>query len=339
MLDVAFKSLPVPLWDTNDQKFWIASVLGLRRNICPFLFPSKLSLAEKTQVIHLVTQSLRDEKILNGLTRLEADKAKPWDRDFLIENFLLTESIHQAHLGEAFLFDEDLSTLVLVNIYDHILLKIANTGHKLHEGLSRLLEIEKRMEETLSFAFSKDFGFMTSNPRLCAQAFLILPGIVLRQQLGPVLKAKPFKGITCRMLVGGIVVLENRYGLGFSEDQVLAQLETAVNHLIVAESNINNKAASDGDELLFDKIARTLGLLRYAMHLTTQEALEAIGLLKFGLNLGWIEGATQRDLNALIFSVRKAHMLASHKTDQTLEQGRALLLRNAVKNLALCFDS
>ncbi|WP_108624194.1 hypothetical protein, partial [Candidatus Similichlamydia epinepheli] len=344
MLDVASRSLPIPPWDTNDQKFWIASVLGLRRNICPFLFPSKLSLSEKVQIIPLITQSLRDCEHLHGLTSLEADKANPWDRDFLIENFLLTESIHQAHLGEAFVFDEHLSTLILVNLYDHIILKVAQTGHKLHEGLSRLMELEKRMEETLSFAFSKEFGFMTSNPRLCgtgllAQAFLILPGVVLSQQLGQILKAKPFKGITCRMLVGGIVVLENRYGLGSSEDQVLAQLETAINHLIVVETNVNKKAISNGDSLLFDRIARTLGLLRYALHLTTQEALEAIGLLKLGLNLGLIEGTSQRELNSLVFSVRKAHMSASHKTSQTLEQNRALLMKNAVKGLELRFDS
>ncbi|RDB31263.1 hypothetical protein [Candidatus Similichlamydia laticola] len=342
MLDASSLCLPTPLWKMNDQRFWLASVLSLRRNIHPFLFPSKLPLAEKVQVMHLIERSLRDDKTLGGLRCLEANRARPWEKDFLIENFLLTESIHQAHWGEAFLFDPDLSVLLLVNLYDHFLLKVAHTGHSLQEGLSRLLALESQMGKTLVFSFSNEFGFMSSDPRVCgtgllAQAFLILPGIVLSQQLGQILKAKPFKGMTCRMLVGGIIVLENRCALGVSEEQILAQLEAAVNHLIVMEMSTHKTAAAEGNLNLCDKIARTLGLVQHALHLTTQEALEAIGIFKLGLNMGWIEGISQRELNALIFSVRKAHMLASHKTNQTLEQGRALLLRNAVKDLSLRF--
>lgn len=342
MLDADALCFPSSIWKTNDQKFWLASVLCLRRNINPFLFPNKLPLSEKIQVVHLINQSLKEEKSLSNLSCLEAHKAKPWDKDFLIENFLLTESIHQAHMGEAFLFDFDLSILFLINLYDHLSLKIAQTGHKLQESLSRLIEIETHIGKTLSYSFSNEFGFMISDPRLCgtgllAQAFLILPGIVLNQQLGQILRSKPFKGMTCRILVGGIIVLENRYALGISEEQILAELETAINHLIVMEVNTHKTASSEVNITLCDKIARTLGLIRHALHLTTQEALEAIGIFKLGLNMGWIEGTSQCKLNSLIFAVRKAHMLAGHKTNQTLEQSRALLLRDAVKDLTLRF--
>ena len=89
-----------------------------------------------------------------------------------------------------------------------------------------------------------------------------------------------------------------------------------------------------------DHVSRAFGLLRHSYQLQTNEAMDALSLLKLGVELGWIEGITSAKVNALLFQCRRAHLQYTIQDTETIDlqaiaHKRAEFLHQQLKELVI----
>jgi protein arginine kinase len=339
-------------WDHNENSIWLASSLALHRNIEKFKFPGKLEQEKKTQLLSLLINAFLQGGSFDKPFAIHAEEISPLERNFLLEHFLIFESIHDPHPGEGFILDSTGQFLAVLNFKDHLALHVLDVRGDLEKTWQELVGKENTLQKSLNFAFSQKFGFLTSDPSNCGTglivtAFLHLPALIHLDQLKSLLEAEKNEATTeCGLqgnpeeLVGDILTIRNAYTLGVNEENIIGTLRSTILKLVLAEKSARSHAKQEGSQLLQDKISRALGTLKYSYQLETPEALSSLSLIKLGIELGYIKEMSIVEINKLFFTCRHAHLAWSLKeqiSNEELPAKRATFLREKVKNLVCTF--
>lgn len=338
-----------PLWSENSNSIWLASTLLLHRNLEGYNFPLKLSLEQRKQIVTLVEKQLER---LQGFDRpifLKSEDCSPLEKELLVEHCLTNAGFLQAQGGEAFFFDPRGSALLTVNIEDHLHFHYIDTKEELEKGWAEVCLYENQLRKTLSYSFSQKFGFLTSDLFTCGTGlsvslFLQLTGLIHTDCLEPMLEQMKEESIFCSGLfgnpefIGDLAVIQNQYTLGVNEESMISSMRTAATKLIGEEKRLRESLKTHKNADLKDKVARAYGILVHSYQIETAEALQEIALLKFGLELEWIQGITMKALNALFFSCQRAHLLRKEPQKIALEElghRRASFIHQALQSVAL----
>jgi protein arginine kinase len=330
-------TLPLELYSEHlwpDGAIWLGSLLTLQRNLSDLKFPPKLSLEEMITVRSSMAEVLQKQI---PSTSLPAEDVAPLDKEYLFEHFLCQESFQQAQKGQGFLVSPKEKLLALINWKNHLQLNLLDTSTDLLGAWQRLLKLDQEIEKKYSFAFSSQFGFLTSDPTKCGTAlsittYLHLPGLIHTQKLHPLLAE--YKDIDICSLegaqewVGDFVLCKNRYTLGLSEEEILHSLLLASTKLASEEKKA--RAEMKESAPMKDLIGRAFGLLRSAYQLETKETLNALSLLQLGTDLGLISVPLAP---TLFFQCPRAHLahLLQEKNLDLLPRRRAEWIQGALQ--------
>lgn len=311
-------------WNQNENSIWLGSTLSLTRNLEKFNFPAKLQTEKRKQIISFLTKEILSSKELNQPQIIKAEDLPPIEKEYLVEHYLSAQSFHQAYTGEAFVLDKTGEFLEILNLKDHILLEKVDIKEDLENSWDMLVKIEHEQSSSFNFAYSPKFGFLTSDPSQCGTGlvvtiFMHLPALIYSNQFDEILSKHKDNNVKQTGLqgdpneiVGDIVAFHNNYTLGVTEENILSTMRTLATKLVVEEKGLRNalKKENDAEVAVFkDKVSRAYGVLMHSYQIEAVEALQAISLLKLGLDLDWISGASQIKLNSLLFLCRRAHLL------------------------------
>lgn len=340
-------------WNNNSNVIWLGSTLTLHRNLEKFKFPGKLSTDKRQQIISLLKRDLLPHQQLKNPKLILAEEMPPLEKEFLVEHFLSHQVFHQAHMGEAFILDETGEFLAVLNLRDHVLLQWIDPREELEQTWGRLAKIDLDMNRTTNFAFSPKFGYLTSDPTECGTGlivyvFLHLPLLIHTHLLEETLKKYKDEGIAQtglqgdpEQLIGDIVAFHNNYTLGVTEENILSLLRMLATKLVVEEKGARQHLLQEKESAVADikdKVSRAYAILLHSYQIEAVESLQALSLLKLGLDLGWLKGTTQVALNHLLFSCRRAHLLRHHgyKVNQEeIPHRRAEFIHQTLKGLEL----
>ncbi len=336
-------------WDANENIIWLASTLSMHRNVEKFKFPAKMEAEKRKHILSLASTTLQNSELPGAFT-IKAEEITPLEKNFLLEHFLIFEGFQEAHQGEAFIIDDSGCFIALLNLKDHLQLQLTDIAGDLEKTWARLVQIENKLASSFSFAFSQKFGFLTSDPLLAgtglvATAYLHLPALIHLKKLSDLTEKEKneavlFTGLQGNPedLVGDILAVRNCYTLGVNEETIISTLRSAILKLLVAEKSARSQIKTENITAIKDKISRALGILKFSFQLDTVEALSAISMLKFGIELGWVRGMTVQEVNKIFFTCRRAHLNYCMKEKIPIEQvaaKRADFLREKVKSLEL----
>jgi protein arginine kinase len=90
-----------------------------------------------------------------------------------------------------------------------------------------------------------------------------------------------------------------------------------------------------------DLITRSYGLLVHSYQLNTRETLAALSMIKLGIDLGWVLGLTDQEVNAIFVQVQRAHLLylleqpISIEDPQAIQRQRAAFVHKRLKDVQL----
>jgi protein arginine kinase len=346
---------PQSPWNENHNLIWLGSTVALQRNIEKFNFPGKLVIDKRQQIISLLSQDLLNNPLLKKAKLIRAEDMPPIEKEFLLEHFLTSQSFHQTHIGEAFVLDETGEFLAVLNLSDHLMIEWIDIKEELETTWDRLVKLETHLAKSVNFAFSPQFGFLTSDATQCGTGlsvsiFLHLPTLIHSNRLEEIMKKNKDEGINLTGLqgdpnevIGDILALHNNYTLGLTEENILSSLRTFATKLVAEEKSARSSLKQESESELAsvkDKISRAYGTLMYSYQIEAIEALQALSLLKLGLDLNWIKGTQQSTLNKLLFSCRRAHLLCHYgqKIHQDeLAHKRAEFIHEQIKEVALLF--
>lgn len=341
-------------WLNNSNSIWLASTLTLSRNLEKFNFPGKLPEDKGKQIITLLSKELKASDQLKDPKLIHAQELSPIDKEFLVEHFLSSRGFHQTSTGEAFMLDESGEFMATINVHDHLALQWVDTREELEKTWEKLIKVETDLMRSVSYAFSPRFGFLTSDPAQCGTGlivfiFLHLPGLIHTDKLTEAVGKNKDDGIDQTglqgdpsELVGDIVAFHNFYTLGVTEENILTSLRTLATKLVAEEksvrANLQHDHSAEVTEIK-DKVSRAYGILLHSYQIEAVEALQELSLLKLGLELEWIKGTTQKELNHLFFSCRRAHLLCHFGKDkisqEELPHKRAEFIHKALKGIEL----
>ena len=340
-------------WNENQNLIWLGSTTTLYRNIEKFKFPGKLATDKRQQIVSLITQDLLNSPQLKQAQLVRAENMSLVEKEFLLEHFLTRQSFHQMNAGEAFVLDETGEFLAVLNLSDHLMLEWIDTQEELEAAWDRLVQIETHLSKSINFSFSPQFGFLTSDPTQCGTGlsvsiFLHLPVLIYTDRIQEIIKQNKDDGINPTGLqgnpneiIGDILVLHNNYTLGVTEENILSSLRTFATKLVAEEKSARSAIKQDSESevaVIKDKISRAYAILMHSYQIEAIEALQAISLLKLGLDLNWIQGTQQSVLNELLFSCRRAHLLCHYGQQiqqEELAHKRAEFIHQQLKNVTL----
>lgn len=308
-------------WDNNANSVWLASTITLFRNIEKFKFPVKLEADRQKQLLAVISKGLLPESSLIKPQLFQAEELSPLKKEFLMEHFLSQHGFHQARAGEAFIVDETGEFLVTLNIQDHVNLHFLDCKGEIENSWNRLVALETSLGKNVSYAFSPKYGFLTSDFNQCGTAlnvsvFLQVPGLVHSETVDAVLERLADDSVYITgiqgnptEIIGDVIVAQNNYTLGLSEESIIANICSFTTKMLVEENSIKSKISHEESADIKDKVSRAFGILIHSYQIEAIEALNALSLFKLGVELGWFSGITIQEVNRLFFNCRRAHLL------------------------------
>lgn len=340
------------LWENNENPIWLASTLSLNRNLEKFKFPGKLSEEQRRQIIALVSGRLLSDPSLDQPVLVSAEEISPLEKEFLYEHYLTRRSFHEAQSGEAFVVDSKGSFLIAINLRDHLQFEVIDTKGEIESCWNQLVKIETNLGQNISYAFLPKFGFLTADPAeagtgLSLALFLQATAMIHMGKLKEFLDKHQDDSILVSGLhgkpgdiIGDLLTIRNSHSLGISEENIITALRSFATKLHVQEKSSRSELKQGGNAHIKDMVGRAYGLLAHSYQVETIEALNAISLLKLGVDLGWITGITMSALNSLFFQSRRAHLQyqLGDSSQQELPHKRAEFIHQVLRSAKVNVD-
>lgn len=337
-------------WDNNKNPIWLASTISLQRNIEKFKFPGKLDSERKKQIISLFSKHLLSMPGLINPQLIKGEELNFLEKEYLGEHFLSTLNYNQAHTGEGFVLDETGEFMATLNLRDHIHLQLIDCKGEIENSWSRLVKLETALGKSLNYSFMTKFGFLTADPTQCGTGlivsiFLQLPGLVHTNTIDDLLEKHADDSINITgiqgnptEIIGDILMIQNNFTLGITEENIISSLRSLATKLIVEEKSARSRIKKENSGEYKDKISRAYGILIHSYQIEAIEALNALSLLKLGIDTEWVKGIDNRQINELFFNCRRAHLLSQckEKVDQEeISHKRAECIHKALKDVKI----
>ncbi|MEF9496768.1 protein arginine kinase [Chlamydia sp. 04-14] len=334
------------------NKTWPITTFSLSRNLSIAKFLPCLSREKKQEILEAIVSHFNHIEGFDEFLILPLKDAPAWQKEFLIEHFLFPYDLTGNPEGEALIVNRSGTILAAINFRDHLILHTIDFTSEPEKALDHLVRLDTYLNEKLEFAFSSDFGFLTTNPRECgtglkSQCFLHAPALVYSQELNDIIDEDT--EVSCSGMlpatpgyIGNMLVLSNKCSLGLTEEQILSSLRIWSSKISVAEGSAKKKHTEQNAGELKNHILRALGLLTHSYHLDLQETLDALSWIQLGISLGWIRGAENSPIwNPVFWQARRGHLALTKQPEnnknlqkEVITQLRADVLKKLAEGLS-----
>jgi protein arginine kinase len=298
----------------------ISSRVRLARNLLDTTFPCWASEEVRNRVWNDVVQAF--DKLDPGelFLRWRMDELRELDRELLFERHLISGELAERQDGNGVFVSEDERRSVMVNEEDHIRLQALQPGLNLQKALAMAEALDDALEQTLSYAFSSKLGYLTACPSnigtgMRASVMLHLPGLVLTEEIKPVINAVSKIGLTVRGLwgegseaAGHMFQISNQTTLGKTESEIIEHLDQIVLEVIDHEKNARLRLMDSQEIKVHDHIGRAYGVLANAALMSSGEALDLLSAIRMGIDLGLLPDMKRRDIDQLFIRIHPAHL-------------------------------
>jgi protein arginine kinase len=337
-------------WATQGSSLWPASTFTLRRNLARYPFPHKQTKAQALHIMECLKEAFFNTSLITDPIFLDFSQLAPTQKEFLFEHFFVPDAIFEDRPHQGLITDASGTFLAGINLYDHLILQLVDCTSSWHKTWNTLRDIETNLGQRVDYAFSTQFGYLTTNIHHCGtglhiRAYLHLPAILYTNNSDTTFSSEEDFVISHigaddqqDSFQGDVVVLQNKYSLGTSEDHVLRNLYSAANRLVNSEREVRLTIKTGSFPDIKDMISRSFGVLLHSYQIPTQEALAALSLLKLGVDLGWVQGLSDTEINNLFFKCRQGHLVTHHSQELSTEEllhKRAEFIHSALKEAKL----
>lgn len=298
----------------------ISCRIRLARNLKNTTFPGWASEEVRNQVWDDVVQAFDGAENPEHFMRWRMDELVPVERELLFERHLISSDLVERKVGSGLLVSGDECQAVMVNEEDHIRLQSLQPGLNLKKAFEVAETLDNRLEESLSYAFSSKLGYLTACPSnlgtgMRASVMLHLPGLILTEEIEPVIHAVTKIGLAVRGLwgegsepSGHMFQISNQITLGKTELEIIGHLEQIVLEVIEHEKNARLRLMETQEIKVHDHISRSYGILANAGLMSSSEALDLLSGLRLGIDLGLLPEITRGDMDQLFIQIHPAHL-------------------------------
>jgi protein arginine kinase len=210
-------------------------------------------------------------------------------------------------------------------------------------------QADTALEKKLNYAFSTDIGYLTACPTnlgtgIRVSAMLHLPGLVLEEQINPIIQTVNKLGLAVRGLygegteaLGNVFQVSNQMTLGETETAIVERLDKVLSQIIEHEENARASLLEKKPKMVYNHIGRAYGTLANAHSITSKETMNLLSLLRLGVDLGLFPGSDRSVTDELFIMTQPAHLQKQHSEKLSAEERdllRADMVREHLRNVS-----
>lgn len=332
------------LQNGKESDVVISSRIRLARNLRDFPFEPKMKKEEQQALVEKLKEVMPSLgyglkiwklKDMDTITKLSLVEKRIISPDFL--NKEETES--------AIAINEEENICFMINEEDHLRMQFFAPGFDLENLLNLAIEVEEKLGKLVSFAYHKDYGFLTACPTnvgtaMRASVMVHLPGLSQTGNIRKILEVINNFGMNIRGIygegsktVGDMYQISNKQTLGITETEILKNLKI-ITEKIVEQERLARKYLGKDTITLEDKVYRAYGILSQCRKISSSELNELLSEIKMGTDLGIIKELTDlkvKKLNILTKPASLQKYFGKEMAGEERDQKRAELIQLILK--------
>ncbi len=325
----------------------ISSRIRLARNLDSFAFTHWANKKQAENILKTVEDAIAKMDYLKKSITFRLADLDSVDKQFLVERHLMSYEHAQKTDHKAIVIDEDEIVAIMINEEDHLRIQVMQSGFNLFEAWNAINQIDDSLAKELHFAFLADWGYLTACPTntgtgMRGSVMLHLPALVMTRQINRVLAAIAKLSFTTRGLygegtqaTGNFFQISNQVSLGHSEVEIIENINGLIRQIIEQENQAREAMLSRNSAMLEDRVSRSLGVLKSAHIISSQETIELLSLVRMGADLGMVKDVDRRRINELFIIIQPAHLQKIENKKLSSEERdvkRAELIRERLMN-------
>lgn len=311
----------------------VSSRIRLARNIKDIPFPFRANNEQLKIVLEKSEKLVKENENFEKFKIIRLDDLASIIIQFLVEKRLI--SITQAQSDRAyraFIYHSDEILSVMVNEEDHYRIQCILSGFQLKKVWEMIDYYDDQIGREIEYAFNENEGFLTCCPTnvgtgLRASVMMHLPALIIKNQLNELMDTISKKGYAVRGFYGegtdfqgNLFQISNQSTLGLKEEEMIDKLESVCIQLIEKEEEVRNELMIHSKQKVEDQVMRAYGILTNARMISTNEALELLSKIRFGVELGILTEIGYDTINRLMLIIQPGYLQLLKGLNMSQEQ-------------------
>jgi protein arginine kinase len=214
----------------------MSSRVRLARNVKEAAFPGWAKKPERVRVLDLIRPAVESLPEMKDAFSESMDSLSSLDKQILVERHLISREHAAKSAGSGLVLNRDETLCVMINEEDHLRMQALRPGLQLRQAWNAVDQADSSLERKLEYAFSPELGYLTACPTnigtgIRVSAMLHLPGLVLAEQINPIIQSVNKLGLAVRGLygegteaLGNVFQVSNQMTLGEGEGAIVERL-------------------------------------------------------------------------------------------------------------------
>ena len=337
----------VPPADTARRKgphdrIVMSSRVRLARNLKEAAFPGWAKKPERVKVLDTIRPAVEALPEMKDAFAESMDNLSTLDKQILVERHLISREHAAKSSGSGLVLNRDETLCVMINEEDHMRMQALRPGLQIRHAWNAINQVDSELEKKLEYAFNADLGYLTACPTnigtgIRVSAMLHLPGLVLAEQINPIIQSVNKLGLAVRGLygegteaLGNVFQVSNQMTLGESENGIVERLEKVLGQIIEHEENARATLLEKKAKMVYNHIGRAYGILANAHTISSKETMNLLSLMRLGVDMGVFPGVDRSLPDELFILTQPAHLQKQHSEKLSAEE-RDLLRADMVR--------
>jgi protein arginine kinase len=327
----------------------MSSRVRLARNLKGAAFPGWAKKPERMKVLEIIRPAVESLPEMKDSFSEAMDNLAALDKQILVERHLISREHAAKNTGSGVVLNREETFCVMINEEDHLRMQALRPGLQIRQVWNAIDRFDSELEKTLDYAFDNELGYLTACPTnlgtgIRVSAMLHLPGLVLSEQINPIIQSVNKLGLAVRGLygegteaLGNVFQVSNQMTLGESETVIVERLEKVLGQIIEHEENGRQTLLEKKPKVVFNHIGRAYGILANAHSISSKETMNLLSLLRLGVDMELFPGAQRSLVDELFLTTQPAHLqkqLSDKLSAEERDLIRADMLRDRLKNVS-----
>jgi protein arginine kinase len=327
----------------------MSSRVRLARNLRDFSFPGWAKKPDRVKALEMIMPAVCALSEMSDSFAEAMDNLTALDKQILVERHLISREHAAKNVGSGLVLNRTETFSVMINEEDHLRMQALRPGFQIREAWTAIDKFDSALEKKLTYAFDNELGYLTACPTnlgtgIRVSAMLHLPGLVLAEQINPIIQSVNKLGLAVRGLygegteaLGNVFQVSNQMTLGESETVIVERLEKVMAQIIEHEENARLTLLEKKPKVVFNHIGRAYGILANAHSISSKETMNLLSLLRLGLDMSMFPGTDRALVDELFLITQPAHLQKQVSDKLSAEERdliRADMLRERLKNVS-----
>src|ERR1700722_1890433 len=326
----------------------MSSRVRLARNLKEAAFPGWAKKNERVKILDTIRPAVESLPEMKDSFSEAMDNLGALDRQMLVERHLISGEHAAKSAGSGLVLNREETFSVMINEEDHLRMQALRPGLQLRQAWTAIDDFDSELEKKLNFAFDHELGYLTACPTnlgtgIRVSAMLHLPGLVLGEQINPIIQSVNKLGLAVRGLygegteaLGNVFQVSNQMTLGENEPMIVERLEKVLSQIIEHEENARLRLLEKRPKTVYNHIGRAYGILANAHCITSKETMNLMSFMRLGIDLGLFPDTDRSLTDELFILTQPAHLQKQHSEKLSAEERdllRADMVREHLRNL------